>query len=278
MKKITVLYWVSGSCGDLVSSLLLSDNTYKAAIKYPRLISSGKVDSNFNKDILKLFPKQKNKHWYMRTWINDLNILNKLDFNFLLQTVSVEEFNFLKNNLKNATFIVINYDENLFPYVAKNFCKKVLDYPNYLTKDDVGSNFLNTVAKTIEDQRKFLKLQSEKKLGLWYLENLLKGNLHFPPKKSIQQANIVIELDQLLNINYFNSIIEQLNKPCSINYDSTYKFYLSWLNLQDKLYTTSGSKKHQQQLGYNKTFKLLDSTNIDTTSDYNNLFLKYTAV
>ena len=277
MTSIIVLYWVAGSCGDLLSSLLLTDSNLKASVHTPVLINSGRVQFQSNEEVLSIFPKQNLKHWYTRLWDNDLDKLNSLTYKFLLQTVSESQFLFLKQKLSNAIFIAVNYEENLFPYVAKSFCKKVLDYPNYLTKDDVGLNFLNSVAKDENERKFFISLGLEKKLGIWYLEKLVNNSLEYPPKKSIHQADIVIELDELLNINYFNSIIEQLNKTCCIEYDSAYKFYLSWLNLQDQLYTSPGSKKYQKQLGYNKTFKLLNSTTIDTTSDFNKLFLNFSS-
>jgi hypothetical protein len=276
MNKLIVVNWIAGTAGDLVTALLSTNSSFRAGTKNFAVNSAGRVSVDYDNEILQLFPKQPKTHWYNRDWGNDLDKLSQLPYDFIIQTTSEQQLIKLKNHFgSNITTISISYDTNLKFCVLKNFCSKVLDSDDYLTKDDVGENFLNAVSKTEQQRQQFINLGKNRKLGEWYFKHYLENALSYPPEKFSTPSDVNLNLDNILNETKFSTELKNLNNIVDFEYNTALSFYQSWIKLQDPLYTAPSNYKYKDLLGYNKTFNISDHHFLpDTTSAFNDLLIQ----
>lgn len=275
MKKLVIIYWTAGTGGDMISSLLLSNSSLVAGTIPVSINQAGRVEVTTNRSVEDIFPPLENEHWYNRSWRQDVEKIENLDFDFLLQTVNESEFRFLKNYFGNSCITIsVNYYTNIWQCVLKNFCIKILDSPEYLTKTVTGRKFLRAVSKTIDDEKYFKDLADRGKLGLWYCEQYLKGNLNFPPKSCKVSADFMFSLDEILNQNIFLSKIQDLNQILNFDLQCSLEFYKKWLLFQDSLYTGSCYYNFTDILGYNNTFPIINQEP-KLTKAYDRLLYEY---
>lgn len=233
-----IINHVAGSCGDLLCSPIASDNNFLSPIFSQKLLQNGRLESTLDNDFLKIFPKQNFKHWYTRNWENDWDKLLKFNQNWMILVMDPTQVLFLKEKLKdNVCTISISYQENNWEFVADSFCHKVLDSPNYLTRDDVGENFLNNAATSTENRNWFIELGNRGLLGEWYKKQLKKGVLTYPPKQYYLNSDITVSLDLLFQT---NGLLNVFNKIESVSgYKADQKFikniHKKWLAKQNFL-------------------------------------------
>jgi hypothetical protein len=232
--KNIVVVWNAGSGGDLLISALC--NHYASAQVQYQLDENGRMIPRWDPEFVKHFPAQPYKHFNSRDWRNDLGKLESLSAPFLIGTSSEEQSSLLKNHFGSDLGVVaINYGKNLWPFVIKGFCNKVLDSKNYLTRNSVGEKFLQVVAKTPEEQQYYIRLGETKQLGLWYAKYLIDGTLTSPPTQSLIQCDIEITVDQLLSPTHVIDALSRVNEH--INFEAWMPIYHAWHQQQDPLYT-----------------------------------------
>jgi hypothetical protein len=235
MPKNLVILYLAGSCGDLISIPWISTRQFYSVIAGHTLLDSGRVKADFNKEFINQFPKQPYLHHYARDWTNDINKLKNIDKPFLILTGSIAQANLFKNYFSsNVHVLTINYSESLWQFVATNFCTKILDYPNYLTNDDIGENFLNKVANSSARREQFLELGRAGQLGHWYAEHLTAGNLNFPPKEFKFQGDSTLLLDEILDFNRLTKKLLEIADDIGITLDLEYfsNIYHIWRTKQ----------------------------------------------
>ena len=233
MKNIVISY-KAGSCGDFLSIPFIATKKYFSVISHHTLNDSGRMIPHWNTDFLKHFPKQPYLHHYSRDWANDLETLSKLNKPWLILSSDTNQTKLIKNYFNdNVNLVTINYSINSYLFVLKSFCNKVLDYPNYLTKDDIGEKFLNVVAKTQEQRQYFLNLSAQKKLGQWYFDNVMNGNIDYP-REFYQVGDTEIFLDSIFNKSSIFKIIKKIDSD--VNLKTFEPIYDSWLQKQDLTY------------------------------------------
>jgi|LakMenEpi03Aug12_release.lakeMendotaPanAssembly.Ray.scaffolds.fasta_scaffold200439_2 hypothetical protein len=235
MTKNLVIVYSAGSCGDLVSIPWISSNQFYSVISKHTISNSGRALPSYNEEFIKQFPKQKFKHHYTRDWSLDLPQLDILDKPFLILTVLPEQAILIKNHFSDNVYILsINYSKDQWPFVASSFCSKVLDYPDYLTNDDVGENFLNTVAKNQKSREQFIYLGKHGLLGQWYAKKLLANESHYPPKTFTFSGDYNLQLKDIFDFNKFSLELEQIAKQVGVTLDLDIfkEFYFAWINKQ----------------------------------------------
>lgn len=247
---------VGGSCGDLLSIPWIATKQFYSAVESHEILESGRVWPVWNKDFLKQFPRQPKKHHYLRDWSNDLTALSNLDHTWFIQTSNPLQANLLKSYFKDQVQVIsISYSINLFPFVVKNFCTKILDSKDFLTRDDIGEEFLQAVAKTPNEQEYFLNLSINQKLGLWYAtQRLFSENVNYPPVSFSYQGDITINLDTILSLDQLLPTIKTSMDDIELKFDTEgfVKIYYQWQQFQDPIYFYKWpSVNFNNALGYN---------------------------
>jgi hypothetical protein len=236
MPKNLVITYTGGSCGDFISIPWVATQQFYSLISHHTITDSGRALPTYNDDFMSMFPKQPRLHYYSRDWTEDLDKLNNLSEPFLILTTSSEQATLIKKYFNtNVHVLSINYTKSNWPFVAGSFCSKVLDSPNYLTKDDVGEHFLNTVAK--EDpvhRQQFLYLARKGVLGLWYARHLAAGHINFPPKENNFLGDTTLQLDEIFDINLLASKLQSasIDVGVTLELDSFFDVYNSWYSKQ----------------------------------------------
>lgn len=231
MIKNLVITYTGGSCGDFVSIPFVNTQKFYSPIISHSITSSGQALPLPNADFIKNFPKQPGLHHYSRDWSNDLDKLKRLSTPFLILTTDTNQATMLKNCFNDDLHVLaINYNVHNWSFVAKNFCKKVLNSPNYLTRDDVGERFLTSVSQNSRHREQFLYLGSKGVLGQWYAKHLALGNLNHPPKENIFLGDTVLLVDEILEYEFFKnkiiSVAEKIN--VSLDIDAFLPVYNAW--------------------------------------------------
>lgn len=230
MKNIIIAY-KAGSCGDFLSIPFIATKKYFSPISNHTLNNNGRMVPQWNKNFLLQFPKQPKLHHYSRDWSNDLQKLEKIKHPWLILCTDTDQAKLVKNYFNDKVkLITINYSINSYQFVLKSFCNKVLDYPDYLTKDDIGENFLNVVAKTQEQRQYFLDLSKNKKLGQWYYDNVMSGYIEYA-KEFYITGDIEIFLDNIFNKSSIFKTIKKIDED--VNLKTFEPIYDSWLQKQD---------------------------------------------
>lgn len=235
MIKNLVIVYSAGSCGDLVSIPWIATNQFYSLISHHTILKSGRALAVMNEEFQNQFPKQPFKHQYARDWNQDIHKLSQLNQPFLILTVLSEQAYLLKKYFGDSVHILaINYDKTDWPFVAKGFCNKILDYPGYLTNDDVGENFLNAVSSTPKQREEFLTLGKEGKLGYWYAQQLANEKLSYPPKEFTYPGDSIISLSDILNFEKLNNKLESIGQKLTVTLDmkNFSNVYKSWYNKQ----------------------------------------------
>ncbi len=232
-----VILHIAGSCGDMLSVPWINSGQYYSAAKSHDLNTSGRMMPVWSEEFLAEFPRQSPKHYHSRDWTNDLKKLSTLSRPFFINTSDSIQAQQIKNYFKNDVHTIsINYQENSWPFVAKNFCSKVIDSENYLTRDDIGENFLKVVAKTHEEREYFIKLSKMGKLGYWYAKNLVDGYITYPPKSFECPADTVINVEELLNQDQLFAKLYNLANILNVKLDMNNftSVYQTWLSTQNQ--------------------------------------------
>ena len=235
MPKNLVIVYTAGSCGDLVSIPWIATNQFYSLVSHHTITESGKALATYNEDFIQQFTKQQFLHHYSRDWADDLDKLEKLSTPFLILTTLSDQATLIKNYFSDRVHILsINYNKSDWPFVASGFCDKVLNVPDYLTKDDVGENFLNAVAKDSDQREQFLYLGQKGLLGLWYAQHLADGNIGYPPKENTLLGDTTLQLDEILD---YHRLKDKLKSTADyvgvdLDLDSFYKIYSEWYNRQ----------------------------------------------
>ena len=235
MPKNLVIVYTAGSCGDLVSIPWIATGQFYSMISHHTITESGKALATYNEDFIQQVTKQQFLHHYSRDWYDDLDKLEKLSTPFLILTTLPEQATLLKNYFDDDVHIMsINYDKNNWPFVANGFCDKVLNVPDYLTRDDVGEKFLNTVAKNPIQREQFLYLGRKGLLGLWYAQHLAAGNIEYPPKENTFLGDTTLQLDEILDFDQFKDKLQSIaiDVGVELDLDHFYKIYTEWRSRQ----------------------------------------------
>jgi hypothetical protein len=225
--KGTVLYHVAGSAGDLVSAAWTMNPAILSATRVSGINTSGRTEVTWDHDFLTLFPKQDHRHWYTRDWSQDVEKLSLLPGEFFLNVTDYNQARLIKDYHGDAvTLVGVTYSSENWMFVLDAFCNKVLDAENYLTRDDIGENFLQVVAKTPSERDHYIELGKNKKLGAWYREQALAGGVSFPPKISKGHYDVSIDLSLILDTTRF---IRALSAIIDIyDTDKFRQLYQSW--------------------------------------------------
>lgn len=225
--KGTVLYHVAGSAGDLISAAWTMNPQILSATRVTGINYLGRTEVVWDQDFLTLFPKQEYRHWYARDWTLDVEKLSLLSGEFFLNVTDYAQARLIKDYYGDDIKLVgVTYSSEHWMFVLDAFCNKVLDAENYLTRDDIGENFLQAVAQTPSEREHYIKLGKNKKIGAWYREQALAGGVGFPPKSSQGQYDVSIDLSLILDPTRFISALSTI-----IDIYDTDKFcqlYQSW--------------------------------------------------
>jgi len=233
MQTGTILYHTTGSGGDIIGTAWTMNPSIICAVRYNNINSTGKTETQWNQSVLDQFPKTLYRHWYSRDWRQDLDRLSALEKPFFFNVCDIEQARLIKAHLQNhVKFIGVTYSEQHWQFVLEAFCYKVLDADDYLTRDDVGENFLNAAAKTPEQREWFVELGRNKQLGAWYHDQALAGGVQFPPRECSYDYDESIDLSELLDPIRFRSRITGLVDI--VDPDRYFEIYDHWLSQQNK--------------------------------------------
>ena len=131
MPKIIILYWEPGSCGDFVQSLLLSRPQYQGVVEKFDSDDLGRIKPTV-KTLFKNTFQHEPTQWYQRQWSEkDLEQLSQVIKNieceyFVIPTHRLDQITTFKTHFDNCTGVGITYPANMFLFVLKNMCKKVV--------------------------------------------------------------------------------------------------------------------------------------------------------
>jgi len=233
MQTGTILYHVAGSGGDIIGTAWTMNPGLISAVRHDVTNAAGRATVTWNHSVLEQFPCTPYRHWYNRNWEQDLDRLSNLKQPFFFNVCDIEQARLIKSHFKNyVKFIGVTYSEQHWMFVLDAFCYKVLDADDYLTRDDVGENFLNAAAKTPEQREWFIELGRNKQLGAWYHKQALAGAVQFPPRECSYDFDESIELSDLLDPNRFRSRITGLVDI--VDPDRYFEIYDQWLSQQAK--------------------------------------------
>jgi hypothetical protein len=227
-----IITYASGSGGEILSAPLINTGRYSSPLQSHRLTEQGRMVPDIDINFVNLFKPQRT-HFYTRNWHDDWNILEQLDKPWLLLIPDTNQVAFLKEKFQNRVQVLsINYDTHLWLFVADSFCRKILDAPNYLTDTITGANFLDACSKSTEQRDWFIKLGQSGQLGRWYMQNLLSGNLHYPPKQVQYPGDVNIDLATILQPGGLATIYQNLALDIVLDYSEINNMHTAWLNLQ----------------------------------------------
>jgi hypothetical protein len=229
----TILYHTAGSGGDIIGTAWTMNPNVISAVRYLETNSDGRAVMIWDHSVLEQFPRTPRRHWYSRNWAEDLDRLLNLDQPWFFNVCDIEQARLIRSHLQDRVKLVgVTYSEQHWPFVLDGFCRKVLDADDYLTRDDVGENFLDVAAKTPEQRAWFVELGQNKQLGAWYHEQALSGGVQFPPRCCSYDFDESIDLSELLDPERFRSRITSLVDIADS--DQYFKIYDHWLAQQNK--------------------------------------------
>jgi hypothetical protein len=233
MQTGTILYHTAGSGGDIIGTAWTIDPSIISAVRYLGTNAAGRAMVTWDHSVLEQFPRTPRRHWYSRNWEQDLDRLSNLGRPWFFNVCDIDQARLIKEHFKhNVKFIGVTYYKQHWPFVLDAFCYKVLDADDYLTRDDIGENFLNVAAKSSEQREWFIELGRNKQLGAWYHEQALAGTVQFPPRECSYDFDESIDLGELLNPERFRSRIMSLVDIADP--DQYFKIYDHWLVQQAK--------------------------------------------
>lgn len=233
MQTGTILYHTAGSGGDIIGTAWTMNPDIISAVRYSGTNAAGRAMMTWDQSVLEQFPRTPSRHWYSRNWAADLDKLSNLDQPWFFNVCDIEQARLIKSHFKDhVKFIGVTYYKRHWPFVLDSFCYKVLDADNYLTRDDIGENFLNVAANSPEQREWFIELGRNKQLGAWYHKQALSGTVQFPPRECSYDFDHSIDVSELLNPERFRSRIQNLVHIADP--DQYFKIYDHWLAQQTK--------------------------------------------
>ena len=233
MQTGTILYHTAGSGGDIIGTAWTMNPDIISAVRYSGTNAAGRAVITWDQSVLEQFPRTPFRHWYSRNWAEDLDRLSNLDQPWFFNVCDIEQARLIKSHFKDhVKFIGVTYYKRHWPFVLDSFCYKVLDADDYLTRDDIGENFLNVAAKTPEQREWFIELGRNKQLGAWYHKQALAGGVQFPPRECSYDFDHSIDVGDLLNPERFRSRIQSLVHTADP--DQYFKIYDQWLAQQTR--------------------------------------------
>jgi hypothetical protein len=233
MQTGTILYHTAGSGGDIIGAAWTINPDIISAVRYVGINTAGRATVTCDQSVLDQFPRTPYRHWYSRNWQQDLDRLSNLKQPFFFNVCDIDQARLIKAHLKNNIKLVgVTYSEQHWSFVLDSFCRKVLDADDYLTRDDIGENFLNAAAKTPEQRAWFIEQGQNKQLGAWYHEQALAGGVQFPPRECLYDFDESIDVSELLDPDRFRDRIRSLVNITDP--DQYFEIYLRWLAQQDK--------------------------------------------
>jgi hypothetical protein len=162
------MFWVPGSCGDIVQHILSHNVDVCTGATY-NLNDQGRAVRTMTDAFTVLFPSEPGR-WLRRTWtIQDCDQLVDLakSQTVIIGTHDYNQVRFLKEHLRsNIETVGINYDQNMWPIVLKNFCFKAIQFHTNI-------NFMYQSA----NPNLYKKFKDNNVLGAWILQEQL---LHTP--------------------------------------------------------------------------------------------------
>jgi hypothetical protein len=230
-----IISYLGGSGGEILANPLINSKKYFSSISEHVLTDSGRMVPTFNQDFIDMFPLSPGKHCYHRDWTSDWQKLLDLKNKWLLLVTDPFQAQFLKSMIKNDVLVIgIVYNDLTHQFVLDSFCHKVLDSKNYLTRDEVGENFLKVAAKTPEQRNWFIELGKAQKLGEWYKTEYNNGNILWPPKSHSYGGDFVVDLSLLLKSNGLVEIYKNLSTVLGQTIDLEYvkNIHKKWLTNQ----------------------------------------------
>jgi hypothetical protein len=236
MQLGTILYHTAGSGGDIIGTAWTMNPDVISAVRYAETNSAGRAVITWDHSVLKQFPRTPRRHWYSRNWAADLDRLLNLDRPWFFNVCDIEQARLIKTHLQDRVkFVGVTYSEQHWPFVLDGFCRKVLDADDYLTRDDIGENFLDAAAKTPEQRAWFIDQGRNKQLGAWYHEQALAGGVQFPPRECSYDFDHSIDVSELLDPIRFRDRIMRLVDIADP--DQYFKIYDHWLSQQAKYHS-----------------------------------------
>jgi hypothetical protein len=192
------------------------------------------------------------------------------DKTFIIGTHDYRQIEFLKQHLGSDVITIgVNYREPMFPFVLKNYSKKILPVsvaPKILAK--TNKPLVDDLLAQNSFGLYYLKLMLEQnQFGLYYLDSTL-GPACIIPKESINKFDITIDLEDLL-IGKLTAIDNFLDK-------SSLNIFSSWISEQDPLYKFKlpVNTTYINCVGYNPNAIVTSTTDIPF-SDYDKLLIKH---
>lgn len=217
MSKLFCLYWVPGSCGDLLQNLIAMNQDWYIGSRF-ELDSTGRYQRRVESDFASTFPSEKN-NWLWRSWAaNELDLLQAWNNkNIMIGTHSIQQVRFIKKYLgHNVTTLGITYGSELFPAVIKNFCVKVAE-----SDHDINQIYQQNHG----DQYHLSKQQNT--FGSMVLKDFLKFGGPVPQEQQ-SEFDIDIKLGSILS-GHCEWFEQWLN-------DRSRQILQQWTTLQDPLY------------------------------------------
>lgn len=266
MSKFLGLFWSPGSAGDLIQSIILSDQRYIGFFNSFKLSTLGNITSKKN---YKLFEKKIfcREHLYSKIWKNyDLLLLEKIskiypNKTILIPTHRLSNIFFFKNKLKNFKSIGVSYTKSMFPIVLKNFCKKKIADKNWQNTEFIKKN--SSQFDQYFKEKKFFKY--------FFFKKILRNQNNFLIEKHVcNDFDYNINLEEI----YTNKFIT-LKKL--INFDQVKKKMIAdWISKQSVIhrYDFSLSQDLKTALGFNPMSNYRKH-NLDVKLDiFDNILLK----
>lgn len=220
MSKLVCLFWVPGSCGDLVRQLLINTGQYSNQSKTV-VNEVGRVLPSVDPYLIEQFPTPADVSWHNRTWYPEdivklKQISNKSTLPFIIGTHRLDQLDLIKDSIDDCLTIGVTFNNDLYPAVIKNWCKKA-------SESSLETNLIYKKSHPILSEKfKEKGLYSE-----FMLLEILK-HINNIPKQITPRFDINVNLGEILNSD-LSSLAGFLTQDSVAIFDQ-------WYLLQDPLY------------------------------------------
>ena len=171
MSNLYCMFWVPGSCGDILQHVLSQNPGVCTGANYD-LNAHGRTTRTMTHEFNVLFPSTPNQ-WLFRTWTaQDCDRLVDLakSQTVVIGTHDYNQMKFLKEHLNSSIETVgIAYDQAMWPIVLKNFCRKVAEF---------DSN-INSIYQS-QNPSLYKKFKKNNLFGAWVLQDQLLHSIKIP--------------------------------------------------------------------------------------------------
>jgi hypothetical protein len=236
-----IISYIAGSGGEIFASPLVSTGIWRSPVLSHELDQTGRMLATLDTRFTDAFEFQPHKHFYCRDWHDDFDKLSAFE-PWLMPVTDQDQSKFLKDqNPHNVFLITINYQESASQFVLDSFCRKILDQPNYLTRDSIGQHFLATAGKTEAQQKWLIDCGRDGLLGQWYRDMYQTGTLNFPPPSHNIPGDLEINVTDLFDWQKLQSIYVQLTQKLEFDLDLELvkSRHHAWLMRQPRLTNNS---------------------------------------